>query len=65
MPIPNVVSRTSHTETTKGGDPSKVDKDGSSTLEEIANHWQEFTRLTRVTTLELAEQVCQLPTNPR
>ena len=29
MPISNVVSRTSHTESTKGGDPSKVDKDGA------------------------------------
>ena len=41
MPISDVVSRTSHTETTKGGDPSKVDKDGAGTI---------------VTTLEMAEQ---------
>ena len=30
LSIPDVVSRTSHTESTKGGDPSKVDKDGAS-----------------------------------
>ena len=57
MPIQNVVSRTSHTETTKGGDPPKVDKDGARKIEEIAT--QELTRLTRVTTLELAELVLE------
>ena len=31
MAVPNVVSRTRHMESNKGGDPSKVDKDGAPT----------------------------------